>query len=621
MWVKEKGKLIVTVLAVSWSIFQILSSTIWTMHIFYIEIAHVAFATSLIFLLYPHERRRWFDFSLAILVIVSGIHTLLNVEKFLGRMSFVDPIASWDLFFGIVTLLLVIEATRRTVGLSLPIVSVAFLLYAYLGNYLPGILRHKGFKIEDIVKYLYLLPNGIYGTPTEVSATFLFLFILFSSFLEKSGAGYFFVDLAFAVTGRVRGGPAKAAVFSSALFGTISGSAVANVVGTGTFTIPLMKRTGYPPHFAGAVEAVASTGGQIMPPVMGAAAFLMAEILGISYFKVCLHAMIPAILYYTSIYFQVDLRAAKIGLKGLPSSELPKMWSLMKSQGYFLISLAVLIIYLVSGYTPSFAALTGLCSIYLLSMVRKSTRMGWKKLVEALEMGARNVLPVASACACCGIVIGIILLTGIGLRLSEILIAISGGNKTFILVLIMLLSLLLGMGMPTIGAYITVVTLLVPAVINLGYPPIAAHMFAFYFSVISFITPPVALASYAAAGIAGSRLWETGLAAFKLGLAGLIVPYMFIVGTPLLFIGSFSEIGLAFLSSVVGVWCLAQAIEGYSFGPINIIERCILLTASLLLIHVGHLTDFIGYGLLLIVLIYQGRIKIYNIIRKSFGKL
>lgn len=621
MWVKEKGKLIVTVLAVSWSIFQILSSTIWTMHIFYIEIAHVAFATSLIFLLYPHERRRWFDFSLAILVIVSGIHTLLNVEKFLGRMSFVDPIASWDLFFGIVTLLLVIEATRRTVGLSLPIVSVAFLLYAYLGNYLPGILRHKGFKIEDIVEYLYLLPNGIYGTPTEVSATFLFLFILFSSFLEKSGAGYFFVDLAFAVTGRVRGGPAKAAVFSSALFGTISGSAVANVVGTGTFTIPLMKRTGYPPHFAGAVEAVASTGGQIMPPVMGAAAFLMAEILGISYFKVCLHAMIPAILYYTSIYFQVDLRAAKIGLKGLPSSELPKMWSLMKSQGYFLISLAVLIIYLVSGYTPSFAALTGLCSIYLLSMVRKSTRMGWKKLVEALEMGARNVLPVASACACCGIVIGIILLTGIGLRLSEILIAISGGNKTFILVLIMLLSLLLGMGMPTIGAYITVVTLLVPAVINLGYPPIAAHMFAFYFSVISFITPPVALASYAAAGIAGSRLWETGLAAFKLGLAGLIVPYMFIVGTPLLFIGSFSEIGLAFLSSVVGVWCLAQAIEGYSFGPINIIERCILLTASLLLIHVGHLTDFIGYGLLLIVLIYQGRIKIYNIIRKSFGKL
>jgi TRAP transporter 4TM/12TM fusion protein len=621
MWVKEKGKLIVAVLAVSWSMFQILSSTIWTIHIFYIESAHVAFATSLIFLLYPHERRKWFDFSLAILAIVSGIYTLLNIEKFLGRMSFVEPVARWDLFFGIATLLLVLEATRRTVGLSLPIVSVAFLLYAYLGNHLPGILRHKGFKIEDIVEYLYLLPNGIYGTPTEVSATFLFLFILFSSFLEKSGAGYFFVDLAFAVTGRVRGGPAKAAVVSSSLFGTISGSAVANVVGTGTFTIPLMKRTGYPPHFAGAVEAVASTGGQIMPPVMGAAAFLMAEILGISYFKVCLHAMIPAILYYISVFFQVDLRAAKMGLKGLPSSELPKIWSLMKSQGYFLISLAILVLYLVSGYTPSFAAIVGLGSIYALSFIRKSTRLGWKRLVGALESGAKNVLPVASACACCGIVIGIILLTGIGLRLSEILITVSGGNKTVILVLIMLLSLLLGMGMPTIGAYITVVTLLVPAVINLGYPPIAAHMFAFYFSVISFITPPVALASYAAAGIAGSRLWETGLAAFKLGLAGLIVPYMFIVGTPLLFIGSFSEIGLAFLSSSLGVWCLAQAIEGYSFQPINFIERGILLTASLFLIHVGYLTDFIGYGLLLIVLVYQSRVKIYNTIKKSFVKL
>ena len=621
MRVEGKGKLVISGIAVSWSIFQILSSTIWTMHIFYIEAAHVAFATSLIFLLFPKERRKWFDISLALLAMFAGVHTLMNIEIFLERFSFVDPIPRLDLISGIITLVLVLEATRRTVGISLPIIAVAFLLYAYVGNYLPGILRHKGFSIENIVEYLYLLPNGIYGTPTEVSATFLFLFILFSSFLEKSGAGYFFVDMAFAMTGRVRGGPAKAAVVSSALFGTISGSAVANVVGTGTFTIPLMKRTGYPPHFAGAVEAVASTGGQIMPPVMGAAAFLMAEILGISYSKVCLHAMIPAILYYVSVFVQVDLRAAKIGLKGLPGSELPKVWSLMKSQGYFFISLAVLIIYLVSGYTPSFAALTGLCSIYLLSMIRKSTRIGWKKLVKALEMGARNVLPVASACACCGIVIGIILLTGLGLRLSEILIAISGGNKTFILVLIMLLSLLLGMGMPTIGAYITVVTLLVPAVINLGYPPIAAHMFAFYFSVISFITPPVALASYAAAGIAGSKLWETGLAAFKLGLAGLIVPYMFIVGTPLLFIGSFSEIGLAFLSSSLGVWCLAQAIEGYSFRRLNFIERCLLLTASIFLIHVGHFTDLIGYGLLLMVLISQARMKIYNVIKKSFGKL
>jgi TRAP transporter 4TM/12TM fusion protein len=526
----------------------------------------------------------------------------------------------WDLFFGIVTILLLLEATRRTIGWSLPIISIIFLLYGYYGKYLPGMLYHKGYPIKDLIEFLYISPNGIFGLPTQVSATYLFLFLIFSSFLDKTGAGLFFTDMALALTGRWRGGPAKTSVIASSLFGTISGSAVANVMVDGWITIPLMKRTGYSSHYAAAVEATASTGGQIMPPVMGISAFIMAEILGIPYGKVCAHAAIPAILYYLSVFFQVDLAAARMGLKGLSGSELPKIWRMMISKGYLLVSLVFLIYFLISGYTASTAVLVGIGSVYLLSLISRSTRLGVKGLAEAFESAAKSALPVASACACCGIIIGITLLTGLGHRLSAIIIYLGGGNIILLLFMVMIVALILGTGMPTVGAYITVVALLVPAIIKLGFIPIAAHMFAFYFAVISMVTPPVALAAYAAAGIANCSLWKAGAASFKLCLAAFIVPYMFMFGYPLLFIGSYSEIIYCFLTACVGIWCLAQSIEGYSFRRLHVIERIILFAAALLLIHVGIVSDIIGFGLLLTVIISQGGLKVLFLKLGKFKK-
>lgn len=608
MDIAEKSRIIAAVIGVSWSIFQILVSTLWTVHLQYQMAAHVAFAIALIFLTSTGRKR--LALFLTLLAIVTGIYTLLNIEKFINRLAFVDPLTVWDLFFGVLTILLLLEATRRTIGLSLPIISIIFLLYGYYGKYLPGMLYHKGYSIKDLIEYLYISPNGIFGLPTQVSATYLYLFLIFSSFLEKTGAGLFFTDMALALTGRWRGGSAKTSVIASSLFGTISGSAVANVMVDGWITIPLMKRSGYSPPYAAAVEAVASTGGQIMPPVMGITAFVMAEILGIPYGKVCVHAAIPAALYYLSVFFQVDLAAARMGLKGLSDSEVPKIWEQMARKGYLLLSLVLLIYFLVSGYTASTAVLVGIGSVYLLSLIGQSTRLGVKKLAETLESAAKSALPVASACACCGIIIGITLLTGLGHRLSSLILSLAGEHILLLLFMVMIVALILGTGMPTVGAYITVVALLVPAIIKLGFHPIAAHMFAFYFAVISMVTPPVALAAYAAAGIANCSLWKAGAAAFKLCLAGFIVPYMFMFGYPLLFIGSYGEIAWSVFAAAIGIWCLAQAIEGYSFRRLHVIERIILFAAALLLIHVGIVTDMIGFGLLLTIIISQGGLKI-----------
>ena len=574
--------------------------------------AHLMFTFVLIFLAYaasPTSRSRLalLDVGLAVLGAVAAGYLLLNYEYVVSRELYITPIKPWEWVLAVATVLLVLEAARRTNGWPLVIVAVAFLVYAFVGPYLPGLLSHRGVPPSKLVDQLYLTVEGIFGIALAVSSTFVFLFILFGAFLEKSGTGEFFIDLSKAMVGNMRGGPAKMAVVASGMFGTISGSAVANVVTTGTFTIPLMRRLGYTKDFSGAVEAVASTGGQFMPPVMGAAAFVMAEFSGVPYLKVCIHAAIPAVLYYLAVGMMVHLEACKLGIQGLPRAELPGLRQTLAFGWHLFLPLIGIVYFLMQGYTPLLAGFYAVLLTIVISMVRKATRMNPRKVYAALEAGALSALPVAAACAAAGIVIGVVNLTGLGLRFSSLIINLSGGSLLVALVLTMVASLILGMGLPTTPAYVIQAALAVPALVNLGVPIIAAHLFCLYFAVISAITPPVALAAYAGASISGGNAMTTGFIATRLGLAAYIIPYMFVYGPALLTIGEPLDVVLAAVTALVGVVGLAAAAEGWLLGRMAVWERLLTLGSALLLIKPGWVTDLAGLILFGVVALSQFR--------------
>jgi len=554
---------------------------------------HLAFALALAFLVLPGRDGKAtapgpVDLLLVLAATAAALYPTFNLQYIVGRMYYVDDPIFADYLFGGALIVLLIEATRRATGWALPITALAFLAYGVtIGNQSIGIMLDQ----------LYLTTEGIFGIPLYVSATYVMLFILFGAFVERSGAGKLFMDFALALAGHQSGGPAKVAVITSSLFGTVSGSAVANVMTTGTFTIPLMARAGYRPAFAGAVEAVASTGGQLMPPIMGAAAFVMAEFLGVSYLKVAALALLPALLYYVAVFMAVHFEAKRAGLVGMPKPDLPRMGEVLRERGHLFLPLVIIVAVLLSGYSAAFSALCGTLSVVPTTWLRASTRRTFTPtvIIEALEAGARNTIVVALACACAGIVIGTITLTGLGLSFTGLVLAISQNSLILALVMTMVAGILLGMGLPTTPAYIVQVALLVPALVKLGVQVEAAHLFVLYFAVLSAITPPVAMAVYAANGISRAGLMESSWAAVKLGLTGYIIPFMFVFGPSLLLIGDWTQVLLTAITATVGVTCLAGGLHGhFFFGTARIWERVLLVAAAFVLIKPGLVTDAIG---------------------------
>ncbi len=597
---------VIMIWLISMSIFQLYSSNFGLMTTNIQRTFHLGFAMFVIFLLYPgsskspNNRFTMMDMTLAGLSLLVNGYLIINFNNIVQRGA---KVTSLEYVLGIIAILLVLEAGRRVLGYGLPILATIFLLYSYFGRYAPGLFVHRGFTVERIVQHMYLVPEGIYGVALGVSATFVFLFILFGAFLNESGGAQFFNDFALGAAGTMAGGPAKVSIFASGLLGTINGSSIANTATTGAFTIPLMKKVGYKPHFAGAVEAASSTGGQIMPPVMGAAAFIMAEFLAVPYTSIIKAALIPAILYYFGIFMSVHLVAKKENLKGLPKHMLPDIKLVMKTKGHLLLPLVIVIGLLVKGYTPVFAAFWGTVGVIGVSYLRKDTRMGIDKILKALENGAKSALGVAIACALVGFVIGTSSLTGLGLNISNNLVEMAGGHLLLTLVYAMIGCLILGMGLPTTANYIVTSTIIAPALVKLGALPIAAHLFVLYFGIMADVTPPVCLAAFTAAGISGASPSKTGLTATKLAIAAFVLPYMFIYSPQLLLQNvTFISIVSIIFTSMIGIIALAASTMNYLLTNNNIIERIVLFASGLLMVNPGLSTDIIGVSIFGLVL-------------------
>jgi len=543
----------------------------------------------------------WYDWLLMAASLGCAAYIAVNLDELLFRVGALPT--TGDFIVGLLGTLLVLEITRRTAGLALPIIAVIFILYCFVGPWLPGVLAHRGYDAEFFFSYIYSM-EGVFGPTTAVSSTYIVLFIAFSAFLDVSKVGGYFINFAFSIAGGLRGGPAKVAVFSSALMGTINGTAAGNVVATGTFTIPLMKKVGYSRTSSGAIEAAASTGGQILPPVMGAGAFIMAEVTGIPYVDIVVAAVIPALLYFIAVFFMVDNEAIQRGLRGLPRSELPDLWEMVR-RIYLFLPLIILVGSLVSGYSIVRAGTLGLVAAFVTSWLHREGRMGPRAVADALGLATRNSLQLIAVCACAGIIVGVIGLTGLGGRFSAMIFALAQDNTLLALIFAMLISLLLGMGMPTTAAYAVAASVVAPGLVRLGIPPLTAHMFVFYYAVISTITPPVALSAYAGAAIAGGDAMKTSVVAFKYGLAAFLVPFMFFYSPALLMQGETIVILRVVATALIGVWFLAGAVQGWFFGPMPWLMRGVLLAASLLLIEGGWTTDLAGIGLGVAVLLYQ----------------
>lgn len=578
-----------------------------------LRMAHLGFVVVIAYLLYPatskSNRKKivWYDYLLAGLFFVVIAYYMLNFEEIINRSGNYN---SLDIVFGIVGILLVMEACRRVVGWPIVIIATIFLLYAYFGKSMPGLLTHRGYSIERISTHLFYTTEGIIGLPLGTSATYIFLFILFGAFLEKTGIGEFFIDSANAIAGFAAGGPAKVAVLTSALQGTISGSSVSNTVSTGSFTIPLMKSLGYKKEFAAAVEAAASTGGQIMPPIMGAAAFLIAESVGVSYSEVAKAAVIPALLYFSGIWIMIHFEAKKLGLEGLPKEQLPNLKLIFKERGHLILPLIVIIGLLMIDKTPVFAATCGIISATIAPYLRKNTYVPVKDLFEALINGAKNIIGVACACGVAGIIVGVVTLTGLGLKLGGGLVAAAGGNIILTLVFTMITSLILGMGVPTTANYLITSAIAAPIVMQLGVPALAAHLFAFYFGILADITPPVALAAYAGSAIAKSDPLKTGAIATKIAIAAFIIPYIFVMNPSLIWIDATPiQMIMVTITSVIGMIGISAGMIGWFYSNINIFQRIAFICGGLLLIDPGYLTDLIGVGIILSLGVYQ---KIYK---------
>jgi TRAP transporter 4TM/12TM fusion protein len=571
---------------------------------------HLGFALALIFLLFPARKKNlkknkvaWYDIILALIAIFVGAYWPLMIDDLVMR---VGRLTELDFYVGLAAILLVLEATRRTVGLPITIIASIFLGYALFGQYMPGFLAHRGLDLERLVQTMFFTTEGILGTPLAVSSTFIFLFLLFGSFLVQTGVGQYFNDLAVAVAGRSVGGPAKVAIFSSALQGTISGSSVANVVTSGAFTIPMMKRLGYKKEFAGAVEAASSTGGQLMPPVMGAAAFLMVEFIGgISYWDIAKAAAIPAILYFTGIWIMTHFEAKRLGLRGLTKEEMPDKKEIIKDL-YLLIPIIAVLVLMMTGMSVMRAALWSILITVVLSGVRKKTRMGFKGIIIALVDGARTALAVAAATAAAGIIVGVVTKTGLGLKLANGLLDIAGGNLLLILFFTMIASLILGMGAPTTANYVITSTIAAPAIILMGIPELPAHLFVFYFGIIADITPPVALAAFAAAAVSGGEPIKTGIDSSKLAIAAFIIPYMFVLSPELLMIDTtWTYLIWIVFSALAGMTAIGAGIIGFWFRKLNWYERLMGIAGGLLLIYPETISDIIGLGLMAVVIALQ----------------
>lgn len=599
---------ICSILAICMSLYHMYSSGIHMLPQFQHRAIHLAFALALTFFIFPATSKQknrlpiW-DIVAIVFSLAVGAYLTLDYMNIVFRMG--DPIAR-DIVIGAVMIFLVLEATRRTMGWPLVIVAICFLLYAFFGHLIPGTLGHRQYGVERIVEHMFLTSEGIYGVAIYVTATFVFLFILLGAFLTETGGAQAFIDLAFSLTGRFRGGPAKAAVLASGLMGTISGSSFANVAGTGTFTIPLMKSVGYKPEFAGGVEASASTGGQIMPPIMGAAAFIMAEMTGVPYGKLIVHAAIPAILYYVAVFIMVDMEAAKLGLFGMKKSELPVFSKVFKDGAFLLLAPFSIVYMLLAGYSPIKASVTAVLIVIITSSFRKATRMSLKSFLRALDLGARGALSVIAACAVAGLIVGTATLTGLGLKFADFIIALSGGQLHLALLLTMIASIIMGMGMPTTALYIILGSMVAPALVKLSVPVVAAHLFIFYFGCMASVTPPVALSSYLAAAIAKADSVKTALQGLKLSSSAFILPFVFALSPRILLLNtSLGSATTAIITATLGVVALSASLEGYLMGRLPLLLRAVAGVAAICLIDPGWLGDVIGLVILSVILLSQ----------------
>lgn len=571
---------------------------------------HLMLGLILVFLYFPTDKKNpkkflIIDWSLIALSAVVGLYVIFKYNEFIVIMQ-TNKLTPTLYIFGFITMLLVLESGRRVLGLILPLIGVITMVYALFGGNLPGLLGHRGYSIQRVVTTI-LSDQGVYGTPIAVAANTIFLFLLFGAFLGVSGADKIFQDIAIALTGKQRGGPAKMAVVASCLFGSISGSAVANVVSTGAFTIPLMKRQGYQKRFAGAVEAVASTGGQIMPPVMGAAAFVLADLSGTSYPMVCIAALLPALMYYLTLFKMVDLESIKYNLRGVPADQLPDLRQSLKKGFKLFIPLGLLLfLLLVVQTTPMLAAIWGIVAIIVCGFFDKDDRMSFKKIIDGFVDGAKAVPQVSAACACSGIVTGMFALTGLGLKFSDFIVTLGGTSVILSLILAMFVCVILGMGLPTTASYIICATAIAPALIKIGVPALPAHLFLLYYACISAITPPVAVASYAAAGLAEENSMKVGLTAVKLGIAGFVLPFTFAINADYLHFG-FDFLTLStWISAFVVCYAAAIAIQGYVEQRITLLERALYMAVIFTAIQSDFLMSVLGW--ILFAALYFGRI-------------
>jgi len=599
--------LLANILALAMCLFQLYTAFFGTFEAFYQRSIHVALAVTLVFLISPLKNRKFqfFDALYILITLVTMGYLIVNHDALIyERFCYIDPVSSIQIILGFLAIGVILEATRRVVGPQLPLVAMVFLVYAYLGPYLPGFLHHKGFSTGLLIDVEYLTTSGIFSSPIAISSTYLFLFIILGAVLVKTGFGDFLRDFAVAIAGRARGGPAKVAVIGSALMGSVSGSAVANVVTTGSVTIPLMQKIGLKPRFAAAVEAVASSGGQIMPPIMGAAAFLMAEFTGIPYITIMGYGVIPGLLYFAAVFFMVDIEAARNGLSGLKKQEIPDLRQTMR-KSYLALPMILLVIILIKGYTPSLAGLIAIVTSLILGLIEKENRKDLIDYFSCLIVGCKDALPVILSCASAGIIVGVVGLTGIGASISSVVISVAGNSMFFALVLTMIAGIILGMGLPTAPMYVIMVALIVPSLIELGVPVHAAHMFVVYFAAITMITPPVALASFAAAGVARTNAMAVGWEGMRIGAVAYIIPFMFVYSPALLLQGTVSEIVIATITALVGTYALAIGLQGHFITKTSLIQRAMALAAAINLIFSGTYTDLVGILLLIALYLLQ----------------
>ena len=611
-------KPVFTILAIILAVFQIYTTGGFAVFDSTLQkVAHLSLILALAFLWVPVKKFKngteptvlvLVDIVLSLLALSVGAYFFLHATEILERVRFVDPVSGMDMLFGTLALLLTLETVRRTAGLPMVIVAVMFICYALFGKDLPGPLRHNGVDYPSLIEHLFLGSDGLFSTPLASASTMIYAFVLFGAFLECTGMSGLFIDLSCLLTRRAKGGPAKVAIFASALFGSISGSAAANVYGTGIFTIPLMKRVGYSPSFAGAVEACASTGGQLMPPIMGAAAFIMADLMGCGYLAVIKAALLPSILFYASLWLMIHFEAVKKNLGTIPVDQVPERKAVL-SRLYYVIPLVFLVVVLMSGRSVNFSAFSACVVVVLVGLFKASTRISGKMMVNIASSAARSMLMVTSCCACAGIVVGVMGLTGGGFKFINLITTFVDGNLLLLLIMLMLTCFVVGMGVPTAPAYIIVSVLAAPAMVKLGVDPMAANMFVLYHAVLSAITPPVCLAAFAGAAIAEAPAMKTGFQAVKLGIIAFIVPFFFVYEPALLLKGDVLTVVQAALSAVVGLVALSSGLQGYLVADAPVWQRVILVVSGLCLIIPGTLTDICGFGGFIAVLMLQKLMK------------